>query len=263
MSRAQWVAVGGSVLLVLVLYFGCDTKPPQQAQVEKSRSLTAEATDISLLLRDAHAELSGAQLSTIASLEERLEQVSEDSSRLQLYQQLSGRWYEFEQPAIAGHFAQEAAQLAQTEEAWSIAGTTYTICVQREEEERTRQFCADRAATAFQNAISLNPASVQHQVNLALLYTDVPPADNPMKGILMLRELQEKHPRNTDVLVSLGRLAIKTGQYQRAIQRLQQALAIDADLRTANCLMAQAYNGLGDQGLAKTYEERCRTVAKN
>lgn len=262
MSSAQWVAVLGSVVLVLVLYFGCETKPPQQSQVEKSRLLNAEATDIALLLRDAHGALSGAQLATIGTLEERLEQVTEDSARLQLFQQLSGRWYEFEQPAIAGHYAQEAAELAKTEEAWSIAGTTYAICVQRETEDRIRQFCSDRAATAFQNAISLNPGQVSHQVNLALVYTDFPPADNPMKGILMLRELQEKNPRNTDVLVSLGRLAIKTGQYQRAIQRLQQALAIEPSNRNANCLMAQAYEGLGDQALARTYEERCRGGAQ-
>jgi cytochrome c-type biogenesis protein CcmH/NrfG len=83
-----------------------------------------------------------------------------------------------------------------------------------------KAFCNQRAVQAFENAISLNPDNASHRLNLALTYTEMPPEDNPMKGILLLRELQEQYPENTQVLNALGRLAIQTGQYARAVERL-------------------------------------------
>ena len=257
LSRTQLAVILGALGLILVLYFGFATKPPAQRQVEATRALNAESTDVTLLIREAHEALSAAQNATIAALEQNLEQAAVDSVRVEVLKQLSGQWYEVDQPAISGFYAQEVAQVLNTEEAWSIAGTTYAICLQRTQEERVREFCSNRAVQAFESAISLNPQNVAHKVNLALTYTDHPPADNPMRGVLMLRELQEQYPENPLVLVSLGRLAIRTGQYQRAVQRLQQALAIEPGNRNALCLMAQAYEGLGDQKLARAYNERC------
>lgn len=258
MTKLQWVVLGSAIALALLIYIGCDTKAPQQQRAEQSRLLEAEATDVTVLIRQAHEQLEPAQIATIGTLEERLELVTDDSTRADALRQLSGRWYEYGHPAIAGHYAGEIAQLTNTGEAWSIAGTTYAICVQRSPEERIREFCSKRSVEAFENAISLDPDNVANRLNLALVYTDAPPADNPMKGVLMLRELQEQYPRNVQVLVSLGRLSIRTGQYQRAVQRLQQALAIDDSNRDAICLLQQAYEGLGDRDLAQAFAERCQ-----
>ncbi len=261
MSRSQLLAILGAVVLLLVLYFVLDTKAPDQLEVERSRALAAESTNIDLLQQEAHEALEPAQLAVIGALEAQLEEITEDSSRIDLYAQLSGRWYEYGQPAIAGYFAQQIAELNNEEQSWSIAGTTYALCVQQSREDRTRSFCSNRAVTAFQNAISLNPDNVSNRVNLALTYTDNPPEDNPMKGVLMLRDLQQTYPNNVQVLTSLARLAIQTGQYQRAIQRLQQALAVDSSNRRALCLMAEAYEGLGNRDLRQAYAERCAAAA--
>jgi Flp pilus assembly protein TadD len=79
-----------------------------------------------------------------------------------------------------------------------------------------------------------------------------------MKGVMMLRELQEAYPDNTLVLNTLGRLALQTGQWVRGIERLQQALALEPDNKNTICLLAQAYAGLGDQENAAIFAERCK-----
>lgn len=258
MTKLQYIVVGGSLLLFLVLYFGCETKPPGQQQVEQTRMLQTEATDVNILIREAHDKLPVDQLSTLQALEQELKQAENDSLKVERLKQLSGRWYENGYFAIAGHYAQEIATLEETEQAWSIAGTTYAICVQRSETEKVRTFCHQRAVRAFENAISLDPTNVSNQVNLALTYTEVPPPNEPMKGVMMLRELEQSFPESALVLTSLARLAIKTGQFDRAIQRLNQALELENDNLNAICLLARAHAGAGNQAEAQAYDERCR-----
>ncbi|MCB0638409.1 MAG: hypothetical protein KDC54_17385 [Lewinella sp.] len=257
MTRLQYGVIGGSVLLLLLLYLGCETTPPAQKRVERSRAATAQTTDINVLRAEAKESLNANALGNIQALEQRLSQAATDSLRIEALRELSRSWYQTGHPALAGYYAEELANISGTEEAWSITGTTFAICVQRATTDKVKAYCNEQAIRAFENAISLNPAEVAHRVNLAFTYTEMPPAGEPMKGVMMLRELQEAYPNSTLVLNSLARLAIQTGQWERATERLQQALAIEPDNQNTICLLAQAYAGLGDQAQAAAFAERC------
>lgn len=245
MTKLQWIVVLSAVGLFFLLYFGCSTKAQKQRAVERTRALQAESTDISVLQKNAKEELSSSQSGRIFLLEQELAQLQTDSAKVPQLQRISGAWFELGHPAIAGYYAQEIAELTGTEESWSIAGTTYTICVQQETEPRIRDYCTGRAIRSFENAISLNPDETAHQVNLALVYTENPPPDNPMRGILMLRELNDADPNNVLVMNTLARLAIKTGQMDRAIQRLEKSLELEPDNQNTICLLATAYQNAG------------------
>jgi Flp pilus assembly protein TadD len=258
MTRLQWIFIGLTVLLFFVLYFGCETKDKTIAALEKTRALQAESTDISLLLQDAHNALAPADEARVGLLEQELEAALADSTRNTVFKKLSSTWFELGQYALAGYYAQEVAQLDQNEEAWSIAGTTYTICLQRSQDEQIRSFCSGRAVAAFESAISLNPNEPRHRVNLALCYAESPPADNPMKGIQMLLDLNQKDPNNVLVLNTLGRLAIRTGQYDKAVERLQKANELAPENVNTVCLLAQAYEGQGDAAKAQAFDAQCR-----
>lgn len=257
MTKLQWAVILSAVSLFFLLYFGCDTKPEKQQLLEKTRALQAESTDISVLLKNAKEALTSSQNGRIFLLEQELGQAADDSVRVAQLQRLSGAWFELGQPAIAGYYAQEVAETQGTEESWSIAGTTYTICLQQVTEAKVREYCSGRAVQAFENAISLEPEALSNQVNLALVYTENPPADNPMRGILMLRELNDAHPNNVLVMNTLARLAIKTGQYDRAIQRLERSLELEADNQNTICLLATAYEGAGQASKAAQFAALC------
>ena len=260
MTKLQLAVIGLGIGLFGILYFGFDTKPKKQEVVERSRTLASESTSADALIKDAKAELSAAQSNTILALEAELENMFSDSAKVKVFEQLSGRWFEFGHPSIAGVYAQQIAESANTEESWSIAATTYTICSQRSQKEKVRSFCSNRAVRAFENAISINPENVQHKVNLALCYAENPPKDNPMKGVTMLIGLNSEYPENVLVLNSLGRLAIKTGQFERAVQRLGQALAKSPDNTDTNCLLARAYQGLGDAEKTEQFRVKCEQL---
>ena len=57
--------------------------------------------------------------------------------------------------------------------------------------------------------------------------------NNPMEGVFMLREILEKDPKNTQALYYLGVLSIQTAQYENAINRFNQIIAIDSSDKKA------------------------------
>lgn len=263
MSKAQLVTILLSIALVFGMYYGCDRIPPKQKELEQSRSLVVEATDPLVLINAAQSELQPSQRGTLAELEKELENALADSSKISVLKQLSGRYFEWGFPAISGYYAEQIADLENTEEAWSIAGTTYSIAFQRSEDEQTRTFATGRAIRAFENAISLNPDNPANQVNLALVYTENPPEDNPMQGIQLLLELNKEYPDNVYILNNLGRLAIQTGQYDRAIERLERARSLETEQMKTICLLAQAYRGAGNTEQAEQWEEKCQSLRQN
>lgn len=263
MSKLQLGVIFSALALFFVLYFGCDTKPNNYKEVRQQRNLAATSTDINSLLGKARKELEPSRANTILALENQLENASEDDVKIDALKNLSRAWYELNQVAIAGYFAMEVADLESTEEAWSIAGTTFTICVQRAQDEKVKSFCTENGVEAFEKAIYLSPDNPQHQLNLSLLYTENPPKDNPMKGIIMLMDLNKQHPEHVGILTNLGRLGLKTSQFEKAAQRLEKALEIEPNNLTANCLIVKAYEGLGNAEKAKIFKEKCEELSNN
>lgn len=260
MTKLQLAAISAAILLLFAMYFGCDTKAKGIQRSEKSRALSSEKTDINLLLKNAREVISPAQNTFVAKLEEEIEKAPGDTAKVALLKQLSGKWYEFGQPAIAGFYAQSVAELDNSEQAWSISGTTYSICVQQATEEDVKEFCGKRAIAAFERATSLNPENVAHKMNLALSHAAFPSADNPMKGPAMLLDLNKQYPENVSILNSLARLAIKTGQLERALERLKKAVALEPENVSSNCLLAEVYDNLKKAAEAEQYLEKCRAL---
>ena len=50
-----------------------------------------------------------------------------------------------------------------------------------------------------------------------------------MQGILLIREVLKSEPENTFAIMSLGKLSIQSGQYDKAIERFRQVLDLQKD----------------------------------
>lgn len=263
MNKSQWILISAAVLLFAVLYFGFDTKPSKHKEIEKQRANSFASTDINSMLLDAKTGLPAQASASVMALEGDLEKAVQDTAKATAYKKLSSAWYQLEKPGISGYYAEKVAEIIRDETSWSIAGTTYSICLQREQDEKIRSFCTDHAVQALEKAASLNPANIQHKVNLALVYAENPPKDTPMKGILMLVDLNKQYPDNVLVLTQLGRLAIKTSQFDKAVQRLSRVMELEPDNKSAACLLSQAYEGLGDAAKATEFKSKCEKLPGN
>ncbi|MCB0655996.1 MAG: tetratricopeptide repeat protein [Saprospiraceae bacterium] len=251
---AFYVSIGVALVAIITLYLGFDIKPSTQRVVEQSRLNQFESTNINTLFDEALPQLDESTRIYLQNLERSLQ--PNDSLNIETYKQLSSTWFDQDNYGIAGYYAQKVAEIESTAGSWGIAGTTFAHGL-KETDPKMRDFCVNRALKAFEQAISLDPGEVSYRINRALVYTEVPPPDNPMKGVLELRDLEKQFPENTGVLTALGRLAVKTGQFERAKERFEQVLAINPEANGIYCLLVDVYNNLGEADKAAQANLKC------
>lgn len=259
MNRLQLAVLLGAIGIFFAMYFGCETKSKDQKTLEKSRVFSAQGTDIAVLLKAGKEKISEDFSAEINAVEELLSASRNDTAAMvSSYKSLAALWYQAGNPEISGYYAGQIAEIQPSEDAWARAGTTYAICVQRKPEAKVLEFCTQGAVTALEKAISLNPENIAHRVNLAVVYAENPPKEDVMRGVTMLLELSRQYPDDIAVLNNLGRLANKTGQYDRALKRFERVLELDPGNPVATCLLAETWEGLGDNAKATMYAEACK-----
>ena len=257
-NKEQILYIAGAIVLVAVLYFGFETKPSTQKALEKSRALNTEEFDIRSLEKEALPALPPDESAAHEAMVAQVNHVTEDSQKIRLLKDISGFWYAHKQPIIAGLYAMEVAKKENTAEGWSIAGTTFASVLQQKDlEEKKLVFARDKALEAFENAISLAPKVIDYRINQALTYIEAPLTDMPMKGIQMLAELAKTYPESPLPPYHLARLAVRTNQFERAAERIEQAIALDPSNSRFACLAVEIYTALNRAADVKKYEPVC------
>lgn len=255
MNRSIIATIIGFVTLFFILYFGCDVRTHEQKKPQAVRDIAAtETLDFNKLRDDAFNKLNDSSRKLIQNLTQEVKISPQPAT----FKTLSSAWHDAGNDEIAAHYAEEVAGLEKTDAAWSIAGGNFYLAAQKNGDDKPlHTYCLQHAADAFQNAASLNPTHWEHRLNLALCFTENPPQDNPMRGILLLRDLDKEHPENVSINCNLARLAIKTGQFDRAIERLEKILPNNSSNKKIICLLADAYSGKNDPKAA-VFAKKCQ-----
>ncbi len=260
MGRPQYIAVAVAVALFVVFYWGLERVPPQ---MREGASVTQQlsTTSAQALIREASDGMDARTEASIHGFERMLDGAETTERKVEVLKQLSGAWYRAGHPALAGHYAELVAEAAPSDTAWGVAATTYSLCLRADSlSAKQTAFCTERAMVAYETAISLAPGATAYKLNFAIHLADNPPADDPMRGILILRELNTANPDDVSVLVQLGRLALRTNQLDKASERLTRAVALAPDNLSAQCILAEVAGRLGNVAQAANASEACRLL---
>ena len=85
----------------------------------------------------------------------------------------------------------------------------------------------------------------------------------PMQGITMLREVLAEDPKNELALFNLGMLSIQSGQYDKAIGRLEELVKINPAYTQAQLLLGIAWMNKGDNEKAKAQFQKVKNMDKD
>ena len=72
-----------------------------------------------------------------------------------------------------------------------------------------------------------------------------------MQGITLLREILEADPKNELALFNLGMLSIQSGQYDKAVERLEALVKINPDHTQGHLLLGIALMNTGEKVRAR------------
>ena len=157
----------------------------------------------------------------------------------------------------AAWFAEKAAMFFNTLESWTRAGNAWYDAYTFATDPGKQNELALKAQEYFTKILARQPGNFDVKSKMAMTYLS---SANPMQGITLLREVLAADPKNETALFNLGMLAIQSGQYDRAIERLSELITVNANHVQGHLLLGVAYMNKGESGRARTQFEKVKQL---
>jgi tetratricopeptide (TPR) repeat protein len=237
MSRRsqQLVFVLGAAALTLLLYFA-PRKVTKMATAEARPGFTIESQ-----IDKARQALKRQEADEIEALEKKAKANPGDAATMEA---LAERWDAQQRPAIAAHYFEQAARQKNDEESWINAAFRYFDAFQNAQDSVERKAMTDKAIASYERVVQINPENLDARTDLGICYVEG--TGDPMKGIMMLREVVQKNPNHENAQFNLGVLSMKSGQYAKAAERFEKVLSINPGRKEMYLATGRAYMMAGN-----------------
>lgn len=160
----------------------------------------------------------------------------------------------------AAWFAEEASKFFNTTESWIKAGDQYYQAYTFALDQPRQNQLAEKAREFYSKVLDKNPQNLDVKTKMAMTYLS---AESPMQGILMLREVLAEDPKNELALFNMGMLSIQSGQYDKALDRLEELVKVNPNHTQGHLLLGIALMNTGDKARAKEQFEKVKVLDKD
>lgn len=252
MRKEQFLVLLGGFALVFLIYFFGKTKQPEAAKTRTASGQLDfdeyEALQISMLPSDD------------ADRVRRLKSALVTRPGISRYKELSETWESFGNYSLGAIYFYEAAVFNSDSVSWEAAGDKIMSAYSVYGDSLISNNLLTFAVASFKNARQAAPRDLDIRMKLAETYVESP---EPMKGIVILRELADSIPDYIPAQMRLGRLSLQTGQYERAIERFQNVLKLNPVDTEALYFLALSNQGAGNPEEAVRLLEVCKQLVDN
>lgn len=209
-------------------------------------------------------KLPAAQRDTLAALEKARTQAQTPAERIQALEQLAQFWDRAQYVEVAALYYRELAQNDSTLAQWQQAAQKLGVAFRISNDTTLRQFLVENALSAQQNVVNFDTTQTQPKIELASTYIDgYIGQPQVMNGVLMLLDITKKQPDNVPANLLLGRMAIVSGQFDKAIQRLERVVTLQPDNPEAYYMLGEAYLQSGNKEKAVEMWQKCKKLVKS
>lgn len=160
----------------------------------------------------------------------------------------------------AAHYAGRYAQTYPEADHWRKAGNAYFEAFNFAVDEAKTQELASQA-TRFYNKIleaGVNDLGVKNNLAMMLVNTT-----NPMRGIMMLREILAEDPENEKALYNMGIMSVWSRQFEKALERFEKLVSIYPNHLEGNFYLGLSYFETGHLEKAKAQLEKLKQMDSN
>lgn len=253
MKKPQWITLAVAGILTLVIFKFARITPEykpalatdnQQHSADDGHDHGPAASDFSIdtLLLQAKKSLSPNQLIWINNLENSITRGDVKNQQLSVYHQLSHFWKDsariFEPYAW---YEAEGARLENSEKSLTFAARLFLDELQNDQLDGRRLWKALQAKDLFERSLKINPDNDSAKVGLGACYLFGNITSNPMEGIAKIREVVQKDSTNIYAQLTLVKGSMLSGQFDKAISRLETVIKLQPDNWESHLLMADLF----------------------
>lgn len=169
------------------------------------------------------------------------------------------------QPVAAAYYAQKLAEKTNEANAWTETGERFLLTAKYMGDQPRKIKWFGEAKQAFEKAIELDPTDLDIKVDLGVCMIESASAlgTPPMEGIGMLKSVEQQDPTNIKALINLGYFAIKSGQFDKAQERFDQVLSVDANYADVYLYLADLHERQKDFNSAITDLEKYKSLVQD
>ena len=264
MRKQQWILISTAILLFLGLYLFGNTINPDKPAAPTGDASVKPASNINTkdVLLKYKQGLNAAQLQKLTQLENSVVRGDVHNQQVHIYHQLASYWMDtLHKEEIGAYYAGEAAKLENSEKSLTFAAHLLLDDMMSTDDASMQHWLATQAKELFEIALKLNPQNDSSKIGLGACYMFGNISENPMQGILAIKEIADKNPDNLYAQMMLGLGGIQSGQYDKAIERFLNVINKQPDNIEAILNLAQVYDRQNDKTNAiKWYKEALKYV---
>jgi tetratricopeptide (TPR) repeat protein len=260
--KGKQIAVIGLVVVLMGLLLSLPIKGLVEEDEQNSGEASQNASGAAALTVESVSETSKQMLTAnlaqqVVDLEARLK-TADASEKQAIQRQLAEKWDDVNQPAAAAFYYEMLAQSAGAYADWLKAGDLFTDAYQSTKDTLAQPALTQKAIGSYQKALEIQPASLEAKTGLGIAY--VSGSGNPMQGITLLLDVVKQDPKNVKANLNLGLFSIKSGQFDKAVNRFKTVIDVKPT-PDAWFYLASAYENLGQKGEAIAAYEKSKELA--
>jgi len=260
-NKAQWITIGIGVLIVAALFLFGRTGPYKSGISKNFQSTPQSELSADSILFHAKEILNPAQIQWMNDLEQSVIRGDVKKQKLDVFHQLAHFWKDsariFEPYAW---YEAEAARLENSEKSLTFAAHLLLDDMMSSPDVSMQRWLATQAKELFDKALIMNPADDSSKIGVGVCYMFGNISDNPMQGILAIREIADKNPDNLYAQMMLGLGGIQSGQYDKAAERFLAVIEKQPNNIEAVLNLADVYERLGNKAEAVKWYKRALTL---
>lgn len=236
LSKSQLYVILGAFLLIVLLYIAPKqlSKEETTVPVPNEEGHVHSAPDLNLIEDSVANSLRGEDSQRYNALKKAIENSQNEVS----FDSIITFWKNKQQPLMAGKYAYQLAEKTNSAKNWAEAGKHYYIASNFSPAE-LKNTLLEKTIVCYTKANELEPTNLAYKTSLGVCYVEG--TSDPMKGITLLREVLQTDSTYVEAHVKLGLFAVKSQQFEKAIERFEKVIKLKPDYLEAYLYLGETF----------------------
>lgn len=225
--RVHFLIISGAALLCFAFLIS----RPKTVVKDEVKAVSSEAPDVNEGVHMMNPE-------AVRMAGEIRRKYATDANPLNGYRELGEMFYKASVFDSSAYYFEQIALNSPGVENWLRSGDAYLQAFSLTLNAAKGEELAEKTRESYSRALQIDPSNLHAKTNTALTYVN---SANPMRAINILREVLDQQPNYLPAIISMGKLSMQSGQYDKAVERFKEVLRIDKDNMDGKIGLAYSY----------------------
>ncbi len=209
-------------------------------------------------LEQPHTTIAPAQRREINTLAAKYTAEADPIAKLRVASELAEKYKAVEKYDSAGYFLEQLALARPGEQTWKRAADAYFEAFSFAATQERQKALGAKCQELYGKVLKNNPDNLDAKTNLGMAFMA---SDNPVQGVVLLREVLVADPRNEKAIYNLGLLSMQSNQFDKAVERFRELTKVNPKNVDGQFYLGVALAQTGAKNDAKAAFEKAKSLS--